>query len=132
MHISIFKFEVFMIFDGFVCFCSNSMRNLGRDGRTFSWNQLFCFKFFAFLNFVFVILLMIQENFFLTTVGSEFNKSEFFAILHATYRMDLFHMLHEFSFIQPGFTYDCRDNHFAIFVICLICSTLSETRYKHA
>ena len=65
MHISIHRFEVFIIFDGFICFFSSSIWNLDRDPWTWIWLFFFCFFCFIFsFSFPFVILLMLQKNLF--------------------------------------------------------------------
>ena len=133
VHIGIRKFEVSIIFDGLICFFSSSIQNLDRDGLTLSWILLFSFGFcFLFSVSFFLFYLCFKKNLFPKTAGGEFDNSWLLAIFRATYRMDLVHVLREFFFIQPGFTCDCRDNPFAIFVICLIFSGLSEARYNRA
>ena len=100
MHISIHRFEVFIIFDGFICFFSSSIWNLDRDPWTWIWLFFFCFFCFIFsFSFPFVILLMLQKNLFFKIVSSKCNNFGLFTILCATYKMDLVHMFHEFSFV---------------------------------
>ena len=87
-------------------FFSSSIRNLDRDGWTFSWILLFSFGFcFLFSVSFFLFCLCFKKTFSLKLwVGNLIDNSWMLAIFCTTYRMDLVHMLCEFSFVQPGFS----------------------------
>ena len=86
----------------------------------------FVSNFVSFSQFYCSYFVMFQKNHCLKTVGSEFDNFWLFAIFRATFRMGLVHVSQEFSFVKPGFTCDCWDNPFAIFIRCIIFSGLSE------
>ena len=130
MHTDIHKFQVSIIFDGFI---SSSVRNPDRDGWTFSWIRLFCFGFcFLFSISFFLFCLSFKKTFSLKVWMMNLIILRFFTSFRATYRIDFVHLPHEFSFVKPRFTCVCWDNLSTIFAICLIFSGTLEAHYNHA
>lgn len=128
MHFSICKSEMCIIYDGFICFFRNPICNLDRDVWTFSW--IWLFRAGSYFLFSFIIYFLCFKIIFYLKLDSDFNNSGLFAIICATYRMDLVHMFHEFL-VQPSSTYNCQDT-ILLPVICFIFSRLSETHYNRA
>ena len=122
------KFEVCIVYDGFICFFQQLSLESGQAQLDTQLDSTFLIP--VFLPFsIFLILLGFKKTLLFKTVGSEFDNSEVFAILHAIYRVNLTTCFVNSLLSSPASLVIAKDNPF---VICLIFSGLSETCYNHA